>query len=343
MITYLVAGRNDYYGINLHKRTALSLNYFGTLCEDETDEIVYVDCNTPDHELTLPEAIADTLTPETRRRLRIFRLSGAQMSAAIGETPLPFSDELSRNVGLRRSNPANRWVLSTNPDIVVLPLLADSMKKVLLGLKDRFYLCPRFGIPASQWQELDRTNMRQLDSLCEAIVQAGVRPPPEKAEWLRFASVGDFQLAPRQQWLDIGGCEEGMKLWGHSDANNARRLNLLNGGGKTPDLGHELAVLHLDHNATVKSAHEQALPNNDWDYWVDKVTSPRSRNSESWGLADLDLPELRLPADEKDVREILSKHRRSRTFLQTLKNRAATAIWRQLGRAANWTEKRFRD
>ncbi len=121
MITFLVVGRNDYYGINLHKRTALSLNYFGSLCENKTDEIIYVDCNTPAHELSLVEAIADTLTPITRRHLRIFRVSGEQMLAAIGETPLPFSDELSRNVGIRRSNPANRWLLSTNSDIIVLP------------------------------------------------------------------------------------------------------------------------------------------------------------------------------------------------------------------------------
>ncbi len=65
-----------------------------------------------------------------------------------------------------------------------------------------------------------------------------------------------------------------MKLWGHSDANNARRLNLLNGGGRTPDLASQLAVLHLDHNALARSAHEHVLPNNDWKYWIEDVTDP---------------------------------------------------------------------
>ena len=122
MITFLVAGRNDGYGINLGKRTAISLNFFASLCRDPEDEILYVDCNSPKQDCTLVEAIADTLTPECRRRLKAYRVTGEQMKAAIGETPLFFSDELSRNVGIRRSDPRNPWLLSTNCDILLQPL-----------------------------------------------------------------------------------------------------------------------------------------------------------------------------------------------------------------------------
>ena len=55
MITFLVAGRNDGYGINLHKRTAISLNHIASLCREPDDEIIYVDCNTPAHDLTLAD------------------------------------------------------------------------------------------------------------------------------------------------------------------------------------------------------------------------------------------------------------------------------------------------
>lgn len=339
MITFLVVGRNDYYGINLHKRTALSLNYFGSLCQEADDEIVYVDCNTPPYELTLAEAIADTLMPETRQRLRIFRVTGEQMSTALGETPLKFSDELSRNVGLRRSNPANQWVLSTNPDILVFPI-ASNLHDVLRTLPPRFYVCPRSGISYGQWQALDRQNVAQMTDLCEALVQRGVRPPAEREPWLRFSSVGDFQLAPRSQWLEIGGCEEGMKLWGHSDANNSRRLNLLNGGGRTPDLGDQICVLHLDHNPTAESAHEKVLVNNDWDHWVANVTTPRSRNAEDWGLKDVDIPEIRLEAKEVGAKEILTKHRRERTLFRRLRMKLISLFWRKVGRLALWAEKK---
>jgi hypothetical protein len=40
MITFLVVGRNDGFGLNLAKRTAISLNYYASLCEDDDDEII---------------------------------------------------------------------------------------------------------------------------------------------------------------------------------------------------------------------------------------------------------------------------------------------------------------
>lgn len=341
MITFLVVGRNDGYGVNLPKRTAASLNCLASLCADADDEIIYVDCNTPAPDVTLAEAIADTLTPETRRRLKIYRISGEQMRAALGETPLPFSDELSRNVGIRRSNPCNTWLLSTNCDVLVHPLGSQSFAELLRTLPPRFYLCPRIGIPPAQWQRLDRANVPQWQAFCDAVIRAGVRQPPEKPQaWLRFASVGDFQLAPREQWLQIGGCEEGMKLWGHSDANNARRLNWLNGGGRTPDLGDQLCVAHLDHSFGVGNAHQGTLPNNDWNSWVENVTGPQSRNPPDWGLRDVALPLITLSAGEVDPEAVLKAHRRQRTLLAGWGLRLRAKLWQTASRLANWVDRR---
>jgi hypothetical protein len=337
MITFLVVGRNDGYGVNLHKRTAISLNYMAALCTDANDEVIYVDCNTPAHDLTLTEAIADTLTPQARARIKTFRITGEQMLAAIGETPLPFSDELSRNVGIRRSNPANQWLLSTNCDILIHPLGAGAIQEILSRLKPRFYLCPRVGIPIPQWQCLDRGNLDQIGQFCDAVIKQGFRLPPEKEQpWLRFASVGDFQLAPREQWFQIRGCEEGMKLWGHSDANNAKRLSLLNGGGRTPDLANELAVLHLDHNPAIAVSHEKIMVHNDWQKWVEQVTQPASQNSESWGLPDLQLPAIQLhDKTSLDVKTILQSHRRRRGVLAGLRLKASMKLWKIASAAAN--------
>src|SRR6266540_2069543 len=319
MITFLVAGRNDGYGVNLHKRTAISLNYLASLCGDSEDEIIYVDCNSPEQDGALVEAIADTLTPECRRRLKCYRVSGEQMKAALGETPLPFSDELSRNVGIRRSNPKNRWLLSTNCDILLHPLGRRSLPDLL-----------------------ERMNVRQISDFCDDVIRRGVRFPPEKEQpWLRFGSVGDFQLAPREQWFAIRGCEEGMKLWGHSDANNAKRLNLLNGDGRTPDLGDELCVLHLNHNLTGGNAHEQTLPNNDWKFWVDEVITPLSRNGEDWGLARIDLPAIGLgSSDAIDPALIRKTHRRRRNFISALTLQLCARFWKRASAAANWLQKK---
>jgi hypothetical protein len=305
MITFLVVGRNDGYGVNLHKRTAISLNYMAALCTDANDEVIYVDCNTPAHDLTLTEAIADTLTPQARARIKTFRITGEQMLAAIGETPLPFSDELSRNVGIRRSNPANQWLLSTNCDILIHPLGAGAIQEILSRLKPRFYLCPRVGIPIPQWQCLDRGNLDQIGQFCDAVIKQGFRLPPEKEQpWLRFASVGDFQLAPREQWFQIRGCEEGMKLWGH--------------------------------NPAIAVSHEKIMVHNDWQKWVEQVTQPASQNSESWGLPDLQLPAIQLhDKTSLDVKTILQSHRRRRGVLAGLRLKASMKLWKIASAAAN--------
>ena len=48
MISIVLYGRNDNYGYNLHKRAALSLNCMAEVLTDLSDEIIFVDYNTPD-------------------------------------------------------------------------------------------------------------------------------------------------------------------------------------------------------------------------------------------------------------------------------------------------------
>ena len=57
MISIVLYGRNDNYGYNLHKRAALSLNCMAEVLTDPSDEILFVDYNTPDDLPTFPEAI----------------------------------------------------------------------------------------------------------------------------------------------------------------------------------------------------------------------------------------------------------------------------------------------
>ena len=61
MISVIVYGRNDSHGYNLHKRAAISFNCIAEVLTHKDDEIIFVDCNTPDDMPTFPEAIADTV------------------------------------------------------------------------------------------------------------------------------------------------------------------------------------------------------------------------------------------------------------------------------------------
>ena len=80
-------------------------------CRRKDDEILFVDYNTPDDFPTFPEAIQDTLSQRARQRLRIFRVRPHIHRRFSSKTRLVALEPISRNIALRRSNPANRWIL----------------------------------------------------------------------------------------------------------------------------------------------------------------------------------------------------------------------------------------
>jgi hypothetical protein len=147
----VVYGRNDNYGYNLHKRAALSINCMGELLNTQTDEIIFVDYNTPDDLPTFPEAIQDTLTDRAKRLLRVLRVRPSIHARYLDRTHLQALEPIARNVGVRRSRPDNRWILSTNTDMIFVPRRSTSLSKIASGLSDGFYHLPRFEIPESLW------------------------------------------------------------------------------------------------------------------------------------------------------------------------------------------------
>ena len=112
MISVVIYGRNDNYGYNLHKRAAISFNCIAEVLTDPTDEILFVDYNTPDDFPTFPEAIQDTLTERARNLLRIFRVRPVIHERFKAKTHLVTLEPVARNVAVRRSNPSSRWILS---------------------------------------------------------------------------------------------------------------------------------------------------------------------------------------------------------------------------------------
>src|SRR6185436_3902842 len=126
MISVVLYGRNDNYGYNLHKRAALSLNCMAEVLSDPDDEILFVDYNTPDDFPTFPEAIADTLTEKAKQYLKILRVRPNVHARFAKRTHLVALEPVARNIAVRRSNPANRWILSTNTDMIFVPRFKQS-------------------------------------------------------------------------------------------------------------------------------------------------------------------------------------------------------------------------
>ena len=294
LISVILYGRNDSYGYNLHKRAALSLNTMAELLDDADDEILFVDYNTPDDFPTFPEAIADTLTAKAHARLRILRVRPAQHARFQGATHLQALEPVARNVAVRRANPANKWVLSTNTDMIFVPYAAASLTAIVRPLADGYYHSPRFEIPETLWESLHR-----MDPAGTIATVAGWGSDFHLNEIVRadndffgFDGPGDFQLMLRQDLHDMHGFDERMLLGWHVDANIARRLAIRY--GRTGELVDEVRGYHCDHTRQVTPAHRPGSVANDWRAFVDDVTAMRAPDQSDWGLADAAIEEIRL-------------------------------------------------
>ena len=296
MITVVVYGRNDSYGYNLAKRAAISINCIARILDHDDDEIIFVDCNTPNDIPTFPESIADTLTPDAKRLLRVLRLRPEQYEKGRNGSKFVALEPLCRNIAIRRTNPANRWILNTNTDMVFTPLEEkNSLTKIVSELPDGFYELPRFEMPESLWESCDRMDPDGVIRLfrhwgLRLHIDEVVTGPPE----VFFDAPGDFQLSLRDQLFHIHGFNEQMILGWHRDSNLCKRLWLLN--GETRSLLHKLYGYHCDHTR-IQSVYHMAgksSENSLADFFVN-VTTPYVPEQElTWGMPEEDIEEFRL-------------------------------------------------
>jgi hypothetical protein len=295
MLSILLYGRNDSHGYNLHKRAAISINAMAELLADPDDEIIFVDYNTPDDLPTFPEAMHDTLTPKAMERLRILRVRPADHAAFAAKTHLVALEPIARNVALRRSNPANRWVLSTNTDMIFAPReKGRSLTDILARQRDGFYHLPRFELPEALWESLDR---KDGPGIIGKVRDWGARFHLEEIVHSDHANLydapGDFQLALRSDLIGIDGFHEEMLIGWHVDANLAKRMQVLR--GKVSSLAKDLAGYHCDHTRQATAVHKRDRVENDVTRFVyNAVHAPIPSQRETWGLPHATIEETRL-------------------------------------------------
>jgi len=294
MISIVLYGRNDNYGYNLHKRAALSLNCMAEVLSDPDDEILFVDYNTDNDFPTFPEAIQDTLTEKAQRLLRVFRVRPAIHARWKSVTHLFTLEPLARNVAVRRSNPNNRFILSTNTDMIFVPRRGASLTDLVRDLPYGYYGLPRFEIPETLWEGLDRKDAR---GVIEQVGKWGwsfylneiVYGPPHD----KFDAPGDFQLIERKDLFAIDGFDENMLLGWHVDLNIAKRLRFLR--DNDCDLTGSCFGYHCDHTRQATPMHKSTSPMNDFNLFVESVREATLVNQrETWGCAGDDIEEISL-------------------------------------------------
>lgn len=293
MISVVLYGRNDNYGYNLHKRAALSFNCIAEVLGD-SDEILFVDYNTPDDYPTFPEAIRDTLTNRARKMLRVLRARPTLHEKFRHLTRLVALEPIARNIAVRRSNPSNRWILSTNTDLIFTPLSNRNLTEICSDLPNGFYHTPRIELPETLWENLDRHQPRLIiDTIRDWGKSLHLNEIVYGSDVILYDGPGDFQLMLRDDLFKYHGFDERMLLGWHVDSNIARRLKLIY--GKVGDLGKEVYGYHCDHTRQVTTMHSHNRTENDWRRFIENVSQPEVQDqAETWGCPDDNIEEIHL-------------------------------------------------
>ena len=307
MISIVVYGRNDNHGYNMHKRRALSLNCMAAVLSDPMDEILFVDFNTPDDFPTFPEAIRDTLTPAARKRLRILRVRPSVHAKYQPRTHLAVVEPVARNVAVRRSNPANRWILSSNTDMIFTPREGGSLSELVRDLPPGYYGIPRFELPESLWESLDRN---QPEVVISTVAEWGwkfhLNEIVRGVDVIKFDAPGDFQLVERADLFKIHGFNEEMLRGWHVDSNLSKRLSFLHGG--VSDLSLAVFGYHCGHTRLMTPNHSPVKVEDKFFEFVHMVTAPDlSEQAETWGLAQEEIEEVRLDGEAATFSAILKE------------------------------------
>jgi hypothetical protein len=295
MISVVLYGRNDHYGYNLHKRAALSFNCIAEILRDPHDEILFVDYNTPDDYPTFPEAIQDTLTERARKLLRILRVRPSIHERFKTKSHLLTLEPVARNIAVRRSRSANRWVLSTSTGVILAPQRRQTLNDIAGDLPDRLYHTALIEIPETLWESLDRRDPRgAIDAVRDWGCTLHVNDVVVGPDFARYVRSGDFQLICRNDLFKYHGFDERMLLGLHLDSNIAKRWSLVY--GNVDDLRSEIYGCHCNYPRQVMSAlSSHTRTESEWRRFVDTVDRPDiPTQADDWGCASEEIEEVYL-------------------------------------------------
>ena len=291
MLSVILYGRNDRHGYNYHKRLAISINCIAEMLSFENDEIVFVDYNSSEDEPTVIEALADTLTEKAKKVLKVYRVHLIQKKSKLLNEPL------ARNIAIRRTNPQNKWVLSTNIDMVFVPVAShETLSSLVAELPEGFYELPRFELPENLWES--HFNRLKPDEniafLRKKAPHLHLNTIVRRPGCLVYDNPGDFQLMPRKTIFAMHGFNEQMNQGWHVDSNLCKRMSIYCDKIQV-NLEDKLWGYHCNHTRQETAAHKQHAPENDWKTFVTNVETPYlPKQSETWGLAGEELEKIPL-------------------------------------------------
>jgi hypothetical protein len=186
------------------------------------------------------------------------------------------------------------WILSTNTDMVFVPKRGQGLADLAKDLEGDAYGLPRFEIPEWLWESVPRNDPRRMmDLLDEWSGSIGLDEVTLGHDWILYDAPGDFQLIRRSLVDEIHGFDEEMIHGWHVDSNFWKRVH--NRLGSIGSVHPDLAGYHTNHNRTLTRWTSDSSGGNDLTRFVYGVGhSALPEQADTWGLAQFDIPEIRL-------------------------------------------------
>ena len=299
MLSVIVYGRNDSHGYNMHKRVSVSLNSIAQSLNMDNDEIIFIDWNTSDTLPSLIEDISDTLTAKCLNLLKIIRVRESDHKKLSPKgLRRPTIEPFARNIAIRSANPNNKWLLSTNTDMIFITNENQSLSELVETLPRGYYQSYRFELPEFVWSTFDRLN--PIQCIMESkkwILNTGLSKRINlNINGIKAADApGDFQLAPLQDWMEIRGFPESLlNGWGVDGAVIEKLTKVCGQAKYIPE--DQLITVHCNHLRTLTHFHNPKLPTNQ-----EQNTYPS--NDLSWGVTSSEFEEVTLQKSRHRVEE----------------------------------------
>jgi hypothetical protein len=255
----------------------------------EGDELIFVDWNTPRPFPPMPVSILDDLTDQTKNFLRILVVDPKLHDKVKGVSSKMILEPIARNVGIRRANPQNEWILSTNTDILFIGEEDISFQNLISQLDARLWQSFRYEIPEYIWEVLDKRDpkasnrfVRKLSECTPIKLNLTTSPIENSEENLVFAdAIGDFQLAPREMWYLVKGFPEEMLNGWHVDSRAAVQMILKSGKeSKILPAFLGLSTFHQNHLRSLTHFHSSGTMNSD------ELIKEPYENKVTWGISN---------------------------------------------------------
>ena len=292
MLSVVLIGRNDNHGYNLSKRVSQSINSIAQSLTS-TDEIIFVDWNSPLGYPPMPISIHDDLSEKAKKLLKIVVVSPSIHNQFARQSNKMILEPLARNVGMRRVGKETKWILNTNTDILLLNPTHLSLRDIAEKYDQSPAVAFRYEIPEFIWESFDRRDPESIQETLrewheQKFLEKNVGITVDVRQGITLPDgVGDFQLATKMLWHSLTGFSEDMLKGWHVDTRAAIQMNKLSCGLQfiNPE---ELSIFHQNHMRTSTIYHNSDETNDE------SLVFQSYQNDANWGLADINLPTFQL-------------------------------------------------